>query len=203
MNGECLDSMKWAEYKFYVKSDLFRYCGKRDVTSFIKSYVFIPGFKYSFYMRSAKYLKGRGLLLLPVYILTRFLLNHYKIKYGISIPYNTEIGPGLYIGHFGGITVNCETRIGRNCNINQEVTIGATYGGKSPGTAIIKNNVYLGPGCKVIGGITIGSHAAVGANCVVTKSVPDYSVVVGVPGEVISSDGSVDYVINTVDHVET
>jgi serine O-acetyltransferase len=194
--------MKWNDYIFYVKSDLFRYCGKRDFTSFIKSYFFIPGFKYSLFMRSAKYLKARGLLFFPVYILTRLILNHYQFKYGISIPYNTEIGPGLYIGHFGGIIVNSEVIIGQNCNINQEVTIGATYGGKYPGTAIIMNNVYFGPGSKIIGGITIGNHTAVGANCVVTKPIPDYGVVVGIPGEVVSSNGSGEYVVNTVNCTE-
>lgn len=135
---------------------------------------------------------------MPMYVLFRILLNHYQYKYGISIPYNTEIGPGLYIGHFGGIIVNAEAKIGRNCNINHEVTVGAAYGGKHPGTPVIMNNVYLGPGSKIIGGITLGSHVAVGANCVVTKPVPDYGVVVGIPGEVVSNKGSGEYVVNTV-----
>ena len=130
------------------------------------------------------------------------MLNHYQYKYGISIPYNTEIGPGLYIGHFGGIIVNHGAKIGCNCNINHDVTIGATYGGKCSGTPTIMNNVYLGPGSKIIGGISLGNHAAVGANCVVTKSVPDYGVVVGIPGEVVSTKGSGEYVVNTVDGAE-
>lgn len=191
--------MNWPEYTYVVKSDLFRYCGKNDIRSLVRSYFLIPGFRYTFFLRTARYLKSRGTLVFPLYVCTRLLLNHYQYKYGISIPYNTEIGPGLYIGHFGGITVNSEARIGRNCNINQEVTIGVTYGGKYPGTPVIMNNVYLGPGSKIIGGITLGSHAAVGANCVVTKPVPDYGVVVGIPGELVSSKGSSEYVVNTVE----
>jgi serine O-acetyltransferase len=191
--------MKWSDYTFTVSSDLFRYGGKSDGVAFLKSFVCIPGFRYTFLMRTAKYLKGKRVALLPLYMLSRFLLNHYKFKYGISIPYNTDIGPGLYIGHFGGIVVGSEARIGSNCNINQGVTIGATYGGKYPGIPVIMNNVYLAPGSKIIGGLTIGNHAAVGANCVVTKPVPDHGVVVGVPGEVVSTKGSGEYVVNTVE----
>lgn len=134
--------MKWSDYTYLVSADLYRYGGRRDRAAFLKNLACIPGFRYTFLMRTAKYLKSRGTLLLPLYAISRFLLNHYQYKYGISIPYNTDIGPGLYIGHFGGIIVNAEAKIGRNCNINQEVTVGATYGGKYPGTPVIMNNVY-------------------------------------------------------------
>jgi serine O-acetyltransferase len=191
--------MKYTDYKQTFTSDLYRYCGKRNFPSFLTCFVHIPGFRYTFFMRTARYLKTRGALLFPFYVICRVLLNHYQFKYGISIPYNTEIGPGFYIGHFGGIIVNSEAKIGRNCNINHEVTIGAAYGGKYPGVPVIMDNVYIGPGSKIIGGITLGNHSAVGANCVVTKPVPDYSVVVGIPGEVVSTKGSGEYVVNTVE----
>ena len=191
--------MNWNDYIYFVTADLFRYCAKKDFGSFLLCCARIPGFRYTFFMRSAKYLKSKGVLFLPIYILSRFMLNHYQFRYGISIPYNTEIGPGFYIGHFGGIIVNSEAKIGRNCNINHEVTIGAAYGGKHAGVPVILDNVYLGPGSKIIGGITLGNHAAVGANCVVTRSVSDYGVVVGIPGEVVSAKGSGEYVVNTVD----
>jgi serine O-acetyltransferase len=125
-------------------------------------------------------------------------LNRYRFRFGIDIPYNTEIGPGLYIGHFGGIVVSSQARIGKNCNINHDVTIGVTYGGKTPGVPVIGDNVYLGPGSKIIGGIILGNHCAVGVNSVVTKSMPDGAVVVGIPGEVASKKGSSNYVVNTV-----
>lgn len=191
--------MRWQEYKYHVQSDLYRYCGKKDARSLLRSFLVIPGFKYSLFMRSAKYLKSCGPLFLPFYLLCRLLLNHYQFKYGISIPYNTEVGPGLYIGHFGGIIVNPEARIGRNCNISQGVTVGATYGGRYPGSPTIMHNVYLGPGSMIIGGIALASHVAVGANCVVTKPVPERGVVVGIPGDLVSDKGSGEYVVNTVE----
>lgn len=134
----------------------------------------------------------------PFYVIFRLILRRLEFKYGISIPYNTEIGPGFYIGHFGGIVVNYEAVIGSNCNINHGVTLGKTYGAKHPGTPRIKDKVYLGPGCKVIGGTNVGCRAAIGANSVVTGDVPDDAVVVGIPGMCISSKGSSDYVVNTV-----
>jgi|WetSurMetagenome_2_1015567.scaffolds.fasta_scaffold00064_35 serine O-acetyltransferase len=191
--------MTCKEYIAMVASDLYRYRGNRKLRSFASCYFHIPGFRYSFFMRTARYLRSKGIFFMPMYIVARLFLDHYMFKYGISIPYNTEIGPGLYIGHFGGIVVNCEAKIGCNCNINHGVTIGATYGGKHPGNPVIMDNVYLGPGSKIIGGITLGNNVAVGANCVVTKPVPNSGVIVGIPGEIVSSKGSSEYVVNTVD----
>jgi len=148
-------------------------------------------------MRLAKHLRNKNWIWRPLYYLSRSILYRYSVKYGISIPYNTCIGPGLYIGHYGGIMVNSEVVIGRDCNINHEVTIGAKYGGRNPGIPVVGDRVYLGPGCKVIGGIGLGNDVAVGANSVVVDSVPDFGVVAGVPARMISSRGSSDYVVNT------
>ena len=93
--------------------------------------------------------------------------------------------------------VNHDVVIGRDCNINHQVTIGAKYGGKTPGVPVIGDRVYLGPGCKVIGGICLGNDVAVGANSVVVESVPDSGVAAGVPAKVISIKGSSEYVVNT------
>ncbi len=194
--------MTFAEYVFYLKSDLFRYSGQISTRNFISNLMFNPGFKYSVLMRTALYTKRLFLLSLPLHLLIRFILHHYECKYGISIPYNTAVGSGLYIGHFGGIVVHPDVRIGNNCNINHGVTIGATYGGRFPGVPTIGDCVYIAPGAKIIGGITVGTNVAIGANCVVTKPVPDNAVVVGVPGKVISFDGSGDYVVNTVENPE-
>jgi serine O-acetyltransferase len=64
------------------------------------------------------------------------------------------------------------------------------------GYPILGDNVYIGPGAKIIGGIKIGNNVAIGANCVVTKNIPDNSVVVGIPGRVISQDGVTGYIDN-------
>lgn len=185
-------------YKYKVLCDLYRYTGKVSVSIFLKNILFNPGYKYTFILRITQNLKNSGILCLPLYVISRILLNHYTYKYGISIPYNTKISAGFYIGHFGGIVVNHKAVIGINCNISQGVTIGETYGGKNPGVPVLGDNVYIGPGAKIIGGITVGNNVAIGANCVLTKSLPDDAVAVGIPGEILSYNGSGRYINNKI-----
>lgn len=87
--------------------------------------------------------------------------------------------------------------IGKNCNISHGVTIGQANRGKRKGYPTIENNVYIGPGAKILGKVMVGNNVAVGANCVVTKDVPADSVVVGIPGKVISKEGSAGYINRT------
>jgi len=116
---------------------------------------------------------------------------------GISIQIETIIGSGFYIGHFGEIVIHPMSEIGKNCNISQGVTIGKANRGKNKGYPVLGDNVYLGPGAKIVGAVKIGNDVAIGANCVVTKDIPDHSVVVGIPGRVISQGGSQGYVNRT------
>jgi serine O-acetyltransferase len=102
-----------------------------------------------------------------------------------------------HIGHFGGIIVNPDAIIGKNCNISHQVTIGITRRGERRGYPTIGDNVFIGPGAKIIGGVNIGDNVAIGANCVVTKDAPPNTVVVGIPGKVISLSGSQGYINHT------
>ena len=90
------------------------------------------------------------------------------------------IGGGLYIQH-GFATIIAAKSIGENCWINQQVTIG--YTGK--GCPMIGNNVVITCGAKVLGDITIGDGAIIGANAVVVKNVEKDVVMGGVPAKVI------------------
>lgn len=152
-----------------------------------------PGLKFLYYMRLCSALRGKKVWL-PLYLIALKRYNHYKYKYGISIPFITKIDKGFYIGHFGCIVVNPLTIIGKNVNISQGVTIGATNRGYNAGVASIGDDVYIGPGVKIIGNIRIGNNVAIGANAVVTHDVPDNAVVVGVPARVISMNGAAGYV---------
>ena len=80
--------------------------------------------------------------------------------------------------------------IGKNCNISHQVTLGASNCGQKKGVPTIGDNVFIGPGAKMFGNINIGNNVAIGANCVVTKDIPENGIVIGVPGEIISWDGS-------------
>lgn len=173
--------------------DLKRYGQNCSVKEFIKSYFLFPGFKYICWLRLTLFFRRKKNLVFFHY-LCRYKLHRLKIKFGINIPYNTKIGEGFYIGHIGGITVNHKAILGKNCNISSGVVIGETFRGKRQGTPIIGDYVYIGPGAKIIGNISIGDNVAIGANAVITKSVPSNSVAIGIPGRVISEEGSNGYV---------
>lgn len=96
-----------------------------------------------------------------------------------------SIGEGLYIQH-GMCAVIGGRSIGRNCWINQQVTIGFSNETDRP---TIGDNVHVTAGAKVIGNITIGDNVIVGANAVVNKNVPPNCTVVGVPAHIIRRDG--------------
>jgi serine O-acetyltransferase len=79
----------------------------------------------------------------------------------------------LRIHHFGGIIFHPTVRIGKNCTIYQNVTIGDRGG--SGGAAVIGDHVLIGAGAKIIGEIRIGDYCRIGANAVVTKDMPEHS----------------------------
>lgn len=96
-----------------------------------------------------------------------------------------NIGPGLYFQH-GFATIIHAKSIGKNCHINQQVTIGFHGAGRCP---VIGDNVSIRAGAQIIGNVTIGDNVTVGAGAVVVKSVPANCVVVGVPAYIVRRDG--------------
>ncbi|MCR4673148.1 MAG: hypothetical protein K5637_07990 [Lachnospiraceae bacterium] len=88
-----------------------------------------------------------------------------------------EIGGGLFIQH-GFATMVTAEKVGENCWINQQVTIGYSGHGRAP---IIGNNVMITCGAKVLGSITVGDNAVIGANAVVIRDVEPGATMVGVP----------------------
>jgi len=125
--------MTFREYKFFIASDLYRYCAQISISHFLRCFVFVPGFRYTCFMRSARYFRGKRFPLLILHGFSRLALHHYEYKYGICIPYNTEIGYGIYIGHHGGIVVSHKSQIGNNCNINHGLPSGRPLGGNIQG----------------------------------------------------------------------
>lgn len=93
-----------------------------------------------------------------------------------------EFGPDLVLIHSNGIVINGEVCGGARVHIEHQVTIGANRR-QSP---TLGDDVFLGAGCKLIGPITIGNGAKIGANAVVTHDVPAGETAVGVPARVLS-----------------
>lgn len=193
-----IPTVNFKNYITLVKSDLYRYTGSKGIGQFVSHFCKNPGFKYTFWMRTAKEFRPHRIFI-PIYLFSRLILSRYTYKFGISISQDTKIDSGFYIGHFGGIIVNPNAVIGRNCNISAGVVIGQTNRGVKKGSPVIGDNVFIGPGAKVIGGIEIGDNVAIGANCVVTTNIPDNAVVIGIPGRIVSFAGSEGY-INRIDY---
>ena len=127
--------------------------------------LFGEGYKVNFWMRTCAWMRTQPVLRYTTYPVALWMLQRQRYKLGISIPHVTQIGSGFYIGHFGGIVVHEDCKIGKNCNISQGVTIGQANRGERAGCPVIGDNVYIGPGAKIFGAITIGSDVAIGANC--------------------------------------
>jgi serine O-acetyltransferase len=126
------------------------------------------------------------LLLRPWYFCGSLL---FEIFMGMRLDPSAKIGPGLYIGHYGGIRINMDARIGENCNLTHNVTIGTTGLGKK-GAPRIGNNVYIGTGATVVGRISVGDGARIAANTLVTRNVPAGATVMGVPGRIVKHAAS-------------
>jgi serine O-acetyltransferase len=96
-----------------------------------------------------------------------------------------EIGAGLFLQHAFSTIIGAKS-IGRNCWINQQVTIGFKDDSHGP---IIGDGVTINAGAKVIGPIRVGNNVTIGANAVVVKDVPDDCVVVGIPAYIVRRRG--------------
>jgi serine O-acetyltransferase len=92
-----------------------------------------------------------------------------------------QFGPGFVILHSIGLVINTGVIAGKNLILENGITIGADKG-QAP---VLGDNVYVGCGARIIGGVKVGNNVRVGANAVVVKDVPDGATVVGIPAQVV------------------
>lgn len=116
--------------------------------------------------------------------LSYFLTNLNDFMHGVWIGPRVQAGIGLSLGHPRGIVINPSVKIGRYVTMINQVTLGGP-------DVTIGDFVEIGVGAKVISTknrpVVVGEHSIIGAGAVVTRSVPPYSVVAGVPARVLSS----------------
>ena len=124
--------------------------------------------------------KHKKIPLLPGYIQRQIYA-----RYGLEISVGANIGGGLYIAHPIGTVISAK-RMGRNCSIIAAVTIGMRNEWKFPE---IGDEVFIGAGARVLGGIKVGDRAVIGANAVVIHDVANGVTVVGIPARAIQSNG--------------
>ena len=126
----------------------------------------------------------------------RLVLRHYQIKYGFQIYPETQIGEGLYLGHWGLLAINPKVIIGKNCNIAQGVSIAQANRGKFQGAPIIGDEVWIGPNAVIVGKIIIGNNVLIAPNAYVNFDVPSNSMVIGNPGLITPNENATSGYIN-------
>jgi len=143
--------------------------------------LYYPGFHARQLHRVAHSLHSANVPLLPglVSALNRFLT-------GVEIHPGAQIGEGLFIDHGMGVVIGETAEIGDDCHLTQGVTLGGTSNRREKRHPTLGQGVVVGAGAKLIGAITVGEHARIGAGAVVVTNVPAYATVVGVPGKVVA-----------------
>lgn len=183
----------------YLREDLKRYfIGDQGIFSKVKTVLLTQGICATVVYRAGSWCynrKGRYIWVRAVLPFLTVVQKITEIVSGIALPFSLEVGKALYIGHFGGIIISPHAVLGEYCNISQGCTTGQAGRGGKERTPIIGSRVYIAPGAKIFGGIKIGNDVAIGANAVVTKDLPDKPVAVGIPAQIISYNGSSDFVL--------
>ena len=178
-----------------ILSDYKKY--KKYGGNFLTIVFFTQGFWAVFQYRIANFVYRTitipGLRQLVLFVCLVWQKN-IEILTGISIPASASIGHSFYIGHFGGVIINANSKIGDNCNISQGVTIGVSGQGVNRGVPKIGDNVYIGANSVLAGNIKIGNNVLIGACSLVNTNVDDNDVMLGVPAIKISDKGSKGYI---------
>lgn len=179
----------------YISSDLAR---KRKyyvrIDNFVNKYfkiTFQLGTLAAVWFRFGAWVIGlssallRGVLT-PVYVLGETVMSSLS---GVHVNPRTPIGRGFVIHNFSTVFIDAQ-QIGENFTVNQGASVGPDWRGGKP---VVGNNVFVGAGAKVLGGVTVGDNVVIAANALVERSVPDNCTVAGVPARVISRQVTSDY----------
>jgi serine O-acetyltransferase len=140
-----------------------------------------PGFHSRQLHRLAHALHEAGVPLAP-----KLVAWFNRLFTGIEIHPGAQIGEGLFIDHGMGVVIGETAEIGDDCSLTQGVTLGGTSNRREKRHPTLGRGVTVGAGAKILGAITIGDYARIGAGSVVVTNVPAYATVVGVPGKVVA-----------------
>ena len=150
--------------------------------------VFSQGFWAIFSNRFGNWRMGipNKFLRLPFKILYQIMRKIVQWLCGIQLDYTVKVGRRVKLEHFGGMIL-VPREIGNDVTIRQNTTFGIANVHQLNAKPIIEDRVDIGAGVCILGHVRIGHDSIIGANAVVIRDVPPYSVVVGVPGRVIKT----------------
>lgn len=176
-----------------IKKDLYRYIPQPYSIKNLLKGLWIPGFRYTYLLRK---ISASGFK--PQRLYYKLLLKLFAGKYSFQIPPETDIGPGLYIGHFGTLIISMHAKLGSNCNLSPGVTIGRDHRGKRRGAPTLGNEVWVGTNAVIVGKVSIGNDVLIAPNSFVNFDVSDHSIVIGNPAKVISRENATEGYINNI-----
>lgn len=131
--------------------------------------------------------------------LAYFLYHMNRILYSVDIHPAAQLEPGVVIDHGTGLVIGSTAVVGSGTVLYHGVTLGAKYITKGKRHPTVGRNVIIGAGAKVLGPITIGDGARIGANSVVIADVPENATAVGIPARIIVRKTNYDENTNCVD----
>lgn len=185
----------WSDLKEYIHADSV----SRGSPVNLRNIVLDPVLRFQILMRFDEWLVNTSKPKLIAFAF-RLWFRRLSVRLGFSMGPNI-FGPGLAIVHYGLLVVNPAAKIGKNCRIHMGVHIGGAAQFVSVEevhkfSPRIGDNVYIGPGAKLYGPITIGDNCTIGANSVVTRSFEEPGLTLaGVPAKVIAEKGTGERVI--------
>jgi serine O-acetyltransferase len=167
---------------FKLIKDDFCNVGRNDPALHSKFELFFnyPGLWALFYHRIAHSLYKRGLRFIP-----RFISGFSRLVTTIDIHPAAQIGERVFIDHGAGVVIGETAIIGNDVLIYQQVTLGGVSTSHGKRHPTVEDHVVIGAGAKVLGNITLGYNAKIGANSVVVKNVPPCATAVGVPARIL------------------
>ena len=170
------------EYKDLLRSDYLRYSDNNSFIGRLVTYKKKCGYEWSYWFRTYRYLNSHTLLK-PLAFLARLHYHKLCVKYGFDIPSQIKhVGRGFKLEHFSYVAIHTDAYIGDNVTIHHGCTIGV----KDNGIPIIKDGVDIGAGAIVMGNVTVGENALIGAHSVVTHDVPAGAKVAGNPARILN-----------------
>lgn len=143
-----------------------------------------PGIKAVLLYRIAHFFWDLDMPFIP-----RYLSDLSRELTAIEIHPGAQIGSDFFIDHGAGVVIGETTEIGNNVTMYSGVVLGGTSLERKKRHPTIGDNVVIGSGAKLLGPINVGDNVKIGANSVVVNDVPKDSVVVGIPGKIISRKG--------------
>ena len=164
----------WSDIQFTMERD-------PAATNWLEVLLAYPGIHALMLHRVSGALLRLGLPVAP-----RLLSHLGRNMTGIEIHPGAQIASPCLIDHGMGVVIGETAKIGRRCHLHQGVTLGGTSTMRMQRHPMFGDEVLVGAGASIIGAVSIGTGARIGAGAVVVSNVPQHSTVVGVPGHVVA-----------------